>query len=414
MSKNLPEALYLLYFRGVLWRYRQENRISHSTPHTFVERLQEPIRSSSLSQRAHKLFARRAVRSRSIKYALLFGNVALLVAIMIFVFRGSHGPVTSAPLASAIANGSAASGDPLDQLSSADIAVNVARMTSLPEAGEVANQAISVNAAMAVASADSTVVAKPQEVLTALKSRQDIHSYVAQAGDTVESIAAKFNITSDSIRWSNGITGDTVAAGTKLTIPPVSGIVYAVKAGDTPATLAQKFKADESQIIAYNDAEISGLQVGEQIIIPNGQQAAAVSTSSSYGGLGYLGGTASYGSNGYDFGFCTWYAANRRAQLGEPVPANLGDAYTWAYRAAGFGIPTGSTPKAGAVAVEHSAAPGHVAIVEVVNDDGSFWISEMNSYGQVSMTNSSPAGGWGRVDYKLIPASGASRYTYIY
>ncbi len=347
------------------------------------------------------------------RYALLFGNVVLLASIMVFVFRGSHTPVMPGTLANAVGQSSTASGDPLDQLSSADIAVNVARMTSLPEAGEVVNQAISVNTEIALASSNNTVVTKPQEVLTALRSRQDIQAYAAQPGDTVESIAAKFNVTSDSIRWSNGITGDTVAAGTKLTIPPVTGIVYAVKAGDTPASLAQKFKADQSQIIAYNDAEISGLQVGEQIIIPNGQQAAVRTSSTSYG-LGYLGGVPSYGSNGYDYGFCTWYAANRRAQLGEPVPANLGDAYTWAYRAASFGIPTGSAPKAGAVAVEHSAAPGHVAIVEVVNADGSFWISEMNSYGQVSMTNSAGAGGFGRVDFKLFSAADASRYTYIY
>ena len=364
-------------------------------------------------RRLRKAYARKAVRRRSTRYTLLLGNVLLLAGIMIFVFRGSHNQATPGTLANAVDQSSAASVDPLDQLSSADIAVNVARMTSLPEAGEVVNQAISVNTEIALASSDNTVVSKPQEVLTALKSRQDIQAYVVQAGDTVESIAAKFNVTSDSIRWSNGITGDTVNAGTKLTIPPVTGIVYTVKAGDTPASLAQKFKADQSQIIAYNDAEISGLQVGEQIIIPNGQQAVVTTSSVSYG-LGYLGGTPIYGSNGYDYGFCTWYAANRRAQLGAPVPADLGDAYTWAYRAASFGIPTGSTPKAGAVAVDHSPAPGHVAIVEVVNADGSFWISEMNDHGQASMTNAAPAGGWGRVDYRLIPASGASYYTYIY
>ncbi len=356
------------------------------------------------------------MRKRSLRYALLTGNVVLLAGIVFFVFHGSHAAPATVNLSNATAAGHSTAAGPLDQLSSADIATSIARMASLPEAGEVANQAISVNAEMAITPADNTVVAKPQAVLTALKSRKDIQTYTAAAGDTISSIAAKFNITSDSIRWSNGLTGDTVAAGTKLTIPPVTGIVYTVKSGDTPDTLAQKYKADRTQIIAYNDAEISGLKVGEQIIIPNGQQAAAVSTYSTGGsyGLGYLGGTPSYGANGYDYGFCTWYAANRRAQLGNPVPGNLGDAYTWAYRAASFGIPTGSAPQVGAVAVKHSSAPGHVAVVESVNADGSFWISEMNSYGQVSMANGAGAGGWGRVDYKLIAAGGASGYTFIY
>jgi surface antigen len=56
----------------------------------------------------------------------------------------------------------------------------------------------------------------------------------------------------------------------------------------------------------------------------------------------------------------------------------------------------------------------HVAVVEQLNDDGSYWISEMNSYGQRSMTDSTPTGGWGRIDYKIVPAGSASRYYYIY
>ncbi len=352
---------------------------------------------------------------RYIRHAILGVNVLVLVSVMFFVFHGTH---SAARPQHAVSNtssfGSQATGtDPLDQLSSADIAVNLARMTRIPEANEVTNQAISVSTELTLAPANATVVAKPLAVATALKSRKDIQSYVVQDGETVAAVATKFNVTSDSIRWSNGLTGDKVAAGTKVTIPPVSGIVYTVRGGDTPENLASKFKADKDQIVAYNDAEISGLHVGEQIIIPNGQQVVVVSSRGSYG-LGYLGGIPTYGPNGYDPGFCTWYAANRRAQLGNPVPGNLGDAYTWAYRASAFGVPTGNEPRAGAVAVKHSGSPGHVSVVEVVNEDGSFWMSEMNSYGQKSMTDSTPTGGWSVRDYKLVSAGGASAYTFVY
>jgi surface antigen len=179
-----------------------------------------------------------------------------------------------------------------------------------------------------------------------------------------------------------------------------------VLSGDTVDTLASKYRANKDQIIAYNDAELAGLQVGEQVLIPNGQQPAPTVITRT---------VAVYGAyNGYDYGFCTWYAANRRAALGRPVPGNLGNANTWTVLAASMGIATGSTPQNGAVAVKHSGPPGHVAIVEQVNDDGSFWISEMNSYGQVSMGDPTPRGGWGVVDWKLIPASGVSAYSYIY
>lgn len=303
--------------------------------------------------------------------------------------------------------------DPLDQLSSADIAVNLALMTNLPESTAVINQADSVGAELAVPPAHTTVISKPQVVATTLKSRLDITSYVVQPGETVSSIAAKFNVTSDSIRWSNDLTGDAVAAGTTLTIPPVNGIVYTVNVGDTPDTLATKYRANKEQIIASNDAELTGLVAGTKILIPNGQLPAPTSARRGGGGSFSLY-FASGAYNGYDKGFCTWYVADKRAKIGRAVPVGLGNASTWDNRAPSAGLLVNKTPAYGAAVVTSQRGAGHVAFVEVVNDDGSIWISEMNSRGQVSMTDSRPAGGWGKVDWKLIPASLASSYSYIH
>jgi surface antigen len=339
-------------------------------------------------------------------------NVFLLVAIGVFALQGTRQEHTlKARVGTTSANN--AVGEPLDQLSSADIAVNAAKMVNLPETSGVINQAQSVKAELAVAPADTTVVAKPQTVATTFASSKDIKQYVAVSGDTVSSIAAKFSVTSESIMWSNNLNGNTVNAGTKLAIPPVNGIVYTTGRDDTVDNLASKFRANKDQIILVNDIELTGLKPGMQILIPNGQQPAAPAATTY--NVRAFGGSAAYGSyNGYDYGFCTWYAAKRRADIGRPVPSNLGNANTWAALAAGFGIPTGPSPRVGAVAMKHARAPGHVAVVESVNADGSFWISEMNSYGQRSMTDSSPVGGWGVVDWKLISADLTSTYTFIY
>jgi surface antigen len=245
------------------------------------------------------------------------------------------------------------------------------------------------------------VVAKPQIVSTALKSRDDIKTYVAVAGDTVSTVAQKFGITSDSIKWSNGLTSDTLALGTKLVIPPVNGVVYTVKSGDTVQSLAAKYKASADQIVAYNDAEIAGITPGEQLLIPNGQIQAAPARATGGGGGVYLAGgsfTPQYGSNGYDYGYCTYYAAARSG-----APGNWGNANTWAYYAALSGWTVSSTPRPGAIAQTSAGYLGHVAIVEAVSADGS----------QIKYSDMNGIAGWGRVGYSdWVPVGHFQHYIY--
>lgn len=96
--------------------------------------------------------------------------------------------------------------------------------------------------------------------------------------------------------------------------------------------------------------------------------------------------------NTYYYGYCTWYAKQRRPDL----PNRLGNGGQWVANAAAQGYATGSAPRAGAVA----ETTGHVAYVESVNGDGTIVISEMNG----------PAG-WGVVGTRTVPAS---QYRYIY
>ncbi len=345
---------------------------------------------------------------RFVRYSILVLNLGLLVGIVLFVVQS---PSAGTTYSSVPANSTNSISDPLDQLSSADIAVNLAQMTNLSELDGVIENADSVDAKLAVPPAYTTIITKPQIVATALKSRKDITTYTVQNGDSVTAIATKFGVTSESIMWSNGLNGTAVTPGVNLVVPPVSGIVYTVKPGDTPDTLAQRYRANKEKIIAYNDAEISGLSVGTQIIIPDGQQPAPVVARASYA-ISFSFGSGGY--NGYDRGFCTWYVANKRAEIGRPIPGGLGNASTWDNRAPSAGLLVNKSPAYGAAVVTSQRGAGHVAFVERVNEDGSIWVSEMNSRGQVSATDSRPAGGWGRVDWKLVPAGQAASYSYIH
>lgn len=67
--------------------------------------------------------------------------------------------------------------------------------------------------------------------------------------------------------------------------------------------------------------------------------------------------------------WCTDYVHSKRPDLA--IRGNAG--YNWVNSARAQGKATGSTPRAGAVAVTN----GHVAYVESVNGDGSYTVSEM-------------------------------------
>jgi surface antigen len=74
--------------------------------------------------------------------------------------------------------------------------------------------------------------------------------------------------------------------------------------------------------------------------------------------------------NPYTWYNCTWYAKSKRPDL----PNTLGNANTWVIRARSQGLPTGITPKDGAIGQKGM----HVVYVEHVNPDGTMVITERN------------------------------------
>ena len=273
--------------------------------------------------------------------------------------------------------------DPLDTLSSADIAVNIAQLARLDETTAVTNNADSQQQALNIVPADPQVIAKPQIVETEEKSVADVQQYVVTAEDNVQTIAEKFNISQDSVRWSNDVDGDDVEVGATLTISPVEGFVYEVQDGDSVESIASKYSANEQRIIAFNDIELTGLVAGESIVIPDGKIPAPVVRSTAVAASVAAvpqNRPATYGYNGYVFGYCTYHVANKIS-----VPVNWGNAKWWddsAARTPGWNVlysPAAGEVPAGAILVSNRGYYGHVAYVEQALPDGSLLISEMNA-----------------------------------
>jgi LysM repeat protein len=373
----------------------------HQTHVQVAERL-EAVRPSSLKKRLRERIQLFLADRKLVRYALVSLNILLLLSIAWFTLGPTyHGqPLGKQGVITVAAN---AATEPLDQLSSADIALQAAVAVGMdPEIAitPVVNQSYDVQSELALTPVDTAVIAKPLLVPTPFKSRNDIKDYAVQPGDTVASIASKFGVTSDSIMWSNGLRGNALAEGQNLVIPPqgVNGIVYVVQPGDTVDSLARKFRADRQQLIAFNDIELTGLNEGERILVPGGLQPVQFTTVA----LGLV-----YGGNGYIRGYCTWHVANRRAAVGMPLPSNLGNASSWYRNAIANGLATGYTPKQYAVLwhVDTSLAGGlgHVGFVERVNDDGSIVVSDMNY-----------TAGYGRISTRTIQPSEFGNYRFIY
>ncbi len=106
------------------------------------------------------------------------------------------------------------------------------------------------------------------------RPRSEILSYQVVSGDTLSTVAERYQVSMETIKWANSMTdGQTLHPGQDLKIPPISGVVYQVKAGDSLATVAKAYSAD-AQTIAdfpfnYVDDTLE-LKPGQTLFVPNG------------------------------------------------------------------------------------------------------------------------------------------------
>jgi murein DD-endopeptidase MepM/ murein hydrolase activator NlpD len=115
------------------------------------------------------------------------------------------------------------------------------------------------------------------------KPRDKVITYTVEKGDTLSTIAKKFSISTETIRWENDLVGDDVSIGDQLRILPVTGIAYKVSSGDTVYSIAKKFDTEAQKIVdfPFNDfanPETFSLVNGQMLIVPDGIKPSEQST----------------------------------------------------------------------------------------------------------------------------------------
>jgi len=82
------------------------------------------------------------------------------------------------------------------------------------------------------------------------RSRNAPIQYAVQQGDTLDTVAKRFNITQDTIIWNNDIVYvNRLQVGDTLTILPENGILYKTVGNETIQSIADKFKVSVYSII---------------------------------------------------------------------------------------------------------------------------------------------------------------------
>lgn len=305
----------------------------------------------------------------------------------------------------------------VDQLSELYVVADLSDALGLASASDVASNYVVTTSMYEVGQTSSSgKIEKPN--ITNLAVSRGVVEYTVRDGETMETIAARYGISTDQIRWSNGLKTTDISGGDLLYIPSSSGIVYTVGDDDTVESIVERYGGSVAEIIALNDLEVSGVTPGMRIFIKGGElpeteRPEYVAPVQTYY-YTYLGNSSErlnievlgyfYNLGGpYVGGQCTQWAWYMWRQNGREVPSNWGNASSWGVNAARAGYRVDHSPSAGAIFQSSAGWYGHVGYVESVNADGSIVASEMN-YGYTP---------W-RAIRSTIPASSAASLWYIH
>lgn len=102
------------------------------------------------------------------------------------------------------------------------------------------------------------------------------NTYTVKAGDTLWSIARRFNTTVEDLMKYNNLSSDVITVGTVLTIPTttdsstnLNSSMYVVKAGDTLWNIAKRYNTTVENLMMMNNLTTDLITIGQRLMVPN-------------------------------------------------------------------------------------------------------------------------------------------------
>lgn len=113
-----------------------------------------------------------------------------------------------------------------------------------------------------------------QQLLIPVQKTNETQTYIVKSGDTLYSIASKYGISVNTLKNYNNLTTNVLSIGQKLNIPATSEqpssnyLDYVVKKGDSLYSIASKYNTSVSDIMKINNLNTSLLNIGMVLKIP--------------------------------------------------------------------------------------------------------------------------------------------------
>jgi len=162
------------------------------------------------------------------------------------------------------------------------------------------------------------------------RPRLGVITYTVQLGDTVQDIAARFDLEPSTIMWANPAVEnapDLLRIGQELLILPVDGVYHTVKEGETLESIAKKYKVEVDAITScpYNPLQPPDfvIEPGMKLIVPGGQKPWTPKVVTSY--------TGPIPEEAQGTGLFQW-----------PVLGYITQGYWYGHRAIDIGVPMGT------------------------------------------------------------------------
>ncbi len=223
-----------------------------------------------------------------------------------------------------------------------------------------------------------------QTILTGESQQVAAINYVVEKGDSVSTIAKRYNLSVGSLLDANGLKpldAEKIKAGDELVIPAEdtnSSLAWLNEINAEKARQQKLAEAARQKQLAQTQSR-NRLTRGTAVVVSGGR----------YTIIG-----REYGSyNGGLPGWCTWWVNKMRPDL----PNGMGNARDYLRSARAAGLATGSVARPGAVGISGESGWGHAFYVERNNGDGTMTVTEMNYVGRyiVNRRTVSTAIAWG-------------------